>query len=85
MKPQYHDEDSRLNIKFHRNEICRSQEYEKKSLFIWAQAIQEVYRCQPTSLASLKSLAGEFAANIDEENVRKIVHNVKKRAAICRD
>ena len=52
---------------------------------IWAQAIQEVYRCQPTSLASLKSLADEFAANIDEENVRKIVHNVKKRAAICRD
>ena len=44
-----------------------------------------VYRCQPTSHADLKSVVEDFAAKIDEENVRKMAHNVNKRAALCRD
>ena len=51
----------------------------------WAQAMQEVYRCRPTTLPALKSVVEDFAANIDPETVRKMARNVQKRASLCRD
>ena len=50
----------------------------------WSQAMQEVYRCQPSSLAALKAVVEDFATNLEEDNVRKMAHHVKKRAELCR-
>ena len=44
----------------------------------------EVYRCRPSSLAALKAVVEDFATNLEEDNVRKMAHHVKKRAELCR-
>ena len=38
-----------------------------------------VIRCEPFTIAELKTVVKEFAVNMSEEEVRKMVRNTKKR------
>ena len=45
--------------------------------------MSEVTRTKPESLTALKEVVEDFALNKDEELVRKICRNAKKRAELC--
>ena len=44
-----------------------------------------VIRCDPSTIAELKTVVEAFAVNMSEEEVWKIVCTTKKRAELCRD
>ena len=39
-----------------------------------------VIRCEPSTIAELKTVVEDFAVNMSEEDVLKMVRNTKKRA-----
>ena len=49
----------------------------------WPASISEVIRCQPQTVDELKSVVEDWAANISEDELRKMAHNIKKRAQYC--
>ena len=51
----------------------------------WAQAMTEVIRCKPSTLTALKDVVEEFAEDMDEDLVRTMCRNTKKRAQNCVD
>ena len=44
-----------------------------------------VIKCEPSTIAELKTVVEDFAVKLSEEEVRKMVRNMKKRAELCRD
>lgn len=51
----------------------------------WSQAMAHIIRCEPYSLSELKTIVEDFADNMSEEDIRKMVRYTKKRAKLCRD
>ena len=51
----------------------------------WSQAMAHIIRCEPCSLSELKTIVEDFADNMSEEDIRKMVRHTKKRAELCRD
>ena len=49
----------------------------------WSLAMSEVARVKPRSLRELQEVVEDFVFNMEEELVRKICRNVKKRAEMC--
>jgi DNA-directed RNA polymerase subunit F len=44
-----------------------------------------VVRRQPRTLQELKVIVEDFAANMKEEDVRKMTSHTRRRAELCRD
>ena len=49
----------------------------------WGQAMAEVYKRQPETIAELCEIVENFASSLSEDQVRKMVSNVRKRAEKC--
>ena len=49
----------------------------------WGQAMSHVSRCQPKTINQLKTIVEDFAANMDEEMVRKMARSVYGRSKLC--
>ena len=49
----------------------------------WGQSMAEVYERQPKTIAELCEIVENFASNMSEDQVRKMVSNVRKRAQKC--
>ena len=49
----------------------------------WPASISEVIKCQPQTVDELKSVVEDWAANIREDELHKMAHNIKKRAQYC--
>ena len=46
----------------------------------WSQAMMQVYRKQPKTVAELKSTVEEFAANLGEDAIRKMALHARRQA-----
>ena len=44
-----------------------------------------VIRHEPSTIAELKTVIEDFAVNMSEEEVWKMVRNTKRKAELCRD
>ena len=51
----------------------------------WSQAMAHIIRCEPSTLTELKNIVEDFAADMREEDIRKMVQHTKKRAELCKD
>ena len=49
----------------------------------WFQVMAHIFRCDPST--DLKSIEEDFAADMREEDIRKMVRHTKKRAELCKD
>ena len=49
----------------------------------WGQSMAEVWKQQPESIEQLCEIVENFASNMSEDQVRKMVSNVRKRAQKC--
>ena len=49
----------------------------------WSQASTHLKRVKPTTLEGMKAAVEEFAANLDENAVRKMCRHTRKRALAC--
>ena len=49
----------------------------------WSQAQSIVYKKKPETIEELTWIVEEFFGNLDEENIRKTVANLLKRAQLC--
>lgn len=49
----------------------------------WAAARNEVYRKKPESIDSLIQCVRRIAESYDEDTIRRVSHNVLKRAGLC--
>ena len=51
----------------------------------WAQVMAYMTICEPSTLEELKLIVAGFAANMKQEDVRKMAGDVKKKVELCRD
>ena len=51
----------------------------------WSQAMAQVIRCKPSTISDFKTVVEDFAVNMSEEEVRKMVPNTKRKPELCRD
>ena len=53
--------------------------------WFWSQCTQYVNKEKPKNICDLRRRVNEFAENIDEEALRKMVRHNRERAALCID
>ena len=44
-----------------------------------------INRCEPSTLTDLKSIVEDFAADMREEDIQKMVRHTKKKSELCKD
>ena len=53
------------------------------NISFWNQATNKLRKIRPESLEDMKRAVEDFAANLDEEGIRKMCRHTRKRAVVC--
>ena len=51
---------------------------------LWSQVMAHVARCEPETIAQLKTVVEDFTRSLDEASLRRMARHTRRRAELCR-